>query len=203
MSDYFRLLERVVAIAQTGLTYARDPFDRERYEELMRLAAQLMAAGGSSSEIFARLFAGDTGYRTPKVDVRAVVWQSGKVLLARERSDGRWSLPGGWADLGQSPSGNAIKEVLEETGYRARTVRLLAALDRVRHDHGPSPWHVYKLFFHCDVEGEPASETLETSAIGFFALDALPPISTPRVTEAQIRRLCAMIEQGSGEVWFD
>jgi ADP-ribose pyrophosphatase YjhB (NUDIX family) len=203
MSDYFRLLERLVAIAQTGLAYTRSPFDRERYEELMRLAAQLMAAGGSSSEVFARLFAGDTGYRTPKLDVRAVVWRDGKVLLARERTDGRWSLPGGWADLGQSPSGNAIKEVFEETGYRARAIRLLAALDRDRHGQEPCPWHVYKLFFHCEVEGEPAHDTLETSAIGFFALDALPPISTPRVTEAQIRRLCSMIEQDRGETWFD
>jgi ADP-ribose pyrophosphatase YjhB (NUDIX family) len=203
MSDYLRLLERVVAIAQSGLTYTRGPFDRERYEELMQLAAQLMAAGGSSTEIFARLFAGDTGYRTPKVDVRAVVWQGGRVLLARERSDGRWSLPGGWADLGESPSGNAIKEVLEETGYRARAVRLLAALDRDRHGQDPCPWHVYKLFFQCEVEGEPAQGTLETSACDFFALDELPPISTPRVTEAQIRRLCAMIEQGGGETWFD
>lgn len=203
MSDYLRLLERVVAIAQTGLTYARDPFDRERYEELMRLAAQLTAAGGSSTDVFARLFAGDTGYRTPKVDVRAVVWRERKVLLARERSDGRWSLPGGWADLGESPAGNAIKEVFEETGYRASAVRLLAALDRDRHGQEPCPWHVYKLFFQCDVEGEPAQGTLETSASDFFALDALPPISTPRVTEAQIRRLCAMIEQGGAETWFD
>lgn len=203
MSDYFKLLERVVALAQTGLTYTRDDFDRQRYEDLLRLSAELMAAGGSSSEVFGRLFAGDTGYRTPKVDVRAVVWQHGKVLLARERSDDRWSLPGGWADLGVSPSGNAIKEILEETGYRARAMRLLAVLDREQHAQGPSPWHVYKLFFQCEVEGEPAQGTLETSAVGFFPLDALPPISTPRVTEAQIRKLCSMIEQNSGETWFD
>jgi ADP-ribose pyrophosphatase YjhB (NUDIX family) len=203
MSEYFRLLERVIAIAQTGLTYTRDGFDRERYTELMRLSAELIAAGDSQSDAFARLYSGDTGYRTPKVDVRAVVYRDERVLLVHERSDGRWSLPGGWADVGVSPAQNTLKEVLEETGYRARAVRLLALLDRDRQGHGPSPWHVYKLFFQCEVDGEPVQSTLETQAIAFFPLDALPPLSTPRVTEVQLRRLCAMIADGVTETWFD
>jgi ADP-ribose pyrophosphatase YjhB (NUDIX family) len=203
MSDYFRVLERMVAIAQAGLTYARDGFDRQRYEELALLCAELMAAGGADGDAFARLYSGDTGYRTPKVDVRALVYRDERVLLVHERSDGRWSLPGGWADVGVSPAQNVLKEVLEETGYRARAVRLLAVLDRDQQGHGPSPWHVYKLFFQCEVDGEPAESTLETQGVAFFPLDALPPLSTPRVTEAQVRRLCELIRQGATETWFD
>lgn len=198
-----RLLERMVAVSQTGLAYTKDAYDRQRYELLLQLAAEMLVTLGGEPSTFVRLYEGDVGYRTPKLDVRALVCRADSVLLVRERTDGRWALPGGWADLGESPAENVVKEIYEETGYRARAVRLLALLDRDKHAHEPFPWHTYKLFFHCEIDGEAASSTLETDAIQFFPLACLPPLSTMRVTEQQIRRLHDMVMQEEGAAWFD
>jgi ADP-ribose pyrophosphatase YjhB (NUDIX family) len=189
---------RVQSIAQIGLTYSDNPFDRERYERLRDLAAEMFAAqvsdGDGEASAKVRLddvLAGLTGYPTPKVDVRALVRRDGGVLLVRERVDGRWALPGGWADVGTSPAENAVREVAEEAGVTVTPGRLLALYDRDRaeHNHPPSPYHVYKLFVSCDlVAGEPAPGT-ETMGAGFFDPADLPPLSTGRVTEAQIARL--------------
>jgi ADP-ribose pyrophosphatase YjhB (NUDIX family) len=188
---------RVQAIAQIGLTYSDNPFDRERYRSLRELAAEMLAAetaepGNGEAEARLRLaevLTGLTGYPTPKVDVRALVRDAGRVLLVQERVDGRWALPGGWADVGSSPAENAVREVAEEAGVTVAAGRLLAVYDRSRHGHPPSPNHVYKLFVACDlVTGEPAPGP-ETLAAGFFDPGALPPLSSGRVTAAQIARL--------------
>jgi ADP-ribose pyrophosphatase YjhB (NUDIX family) len=190
---------RVQAISQIGLTYADNPYDRERYENLRDLAAEMLAAettGDDGDEGRARVrlddvLAGLTGYPTPKVDVRALVRSPGRdqVLLVQERVDGRWSLPGGWADIGSSPTENAVREVAEEAGVTVAAGRLLAVYDRARHDHPPSPNYIYKLFVACElVAGEPAPGP-ETMAAGFFDPGRLPPLSSGRVTAVQIARL--------------
>jgi len=189
---------RVQAIAQIGLTYSDNPYDRERYERLRDLAAEIFAAevapddGDAEASARVRLdevLAGLTGYPTPKVDVRALVRRDGGVLLVQERVDGRWALPGGWADVGSSPAENAVREVAEEAGVTVTPGRLLAVYDRARHNHPPAPNHIYKLFVRCDlVAGEPAPGT-ETLDAGFFDPDELPPLSSGRVTAAQIARL--------------
>lgn len=180
------------ATAQTGLTYAKDPFDIERYTAMRELAAQIVAqhAGADVGEV-RELFAGQVGHATPKVDVRGVVFRDESILLVRERSDGRWTLPGGWADPGEGPSVAAVREVYEESGFRTRAVKLLAVYNRSQHDHPPLMFEVYKLFFLCEIVGGMATESLETSGVGFFREAALPELSRGRVTPKQIARFFA------------
>jgi ADP-ribose pyrophosphatase YjhB (NUDIX family) len=188
--QWLRWSQHIQAIAQTGLAYARDPFDLERYQKLRDLAVQIAAAHLERPEDAVRaVLAAEQGYPTPKVDVRAVVFREGRVLLVREAADGRWSLPGGWADIGESPAQVATREVLEETGYQVRAAKVLAVYDKARHEHPPSMLYVYKLFFRCELIGGEARTSHETEAVGFFGREAIPPLSTGRVTTAQIRRM--------------
>lgn len=181
---------RIAAIAQNGLTYTEGPFDRERYTELRRIAAEMMGAYSETDpERVLALFAHQTGYATPKVDVRGVVFRGDAILLVREREDGLWTLPGGWADAGESPSEAVAKEIREESGYSARPVKLLAVLDRDRHGAPPLPWAVYKLFILCELEGGAPASSVETDGVDFFREDDIPPLSLGRVTAGQIRRM--------------
>jgi ADP-ribose pyrophosphatase YjhB (NUDIX family) len=186
---------RVAALAQDGLTYAADDFDLDRYRQLSRLAAELLAVlSGRPADDLAVELGRDSGYATPKIDVRGAVFDDQeRVLLMREKTDGRWSLPGGWADPGDAPSGAVTREILEETGYHSRAVKLIACWDRDRQGMPPAlPVHVYKLFFLCRRDGTvqpPAA--LETLGIGWFGLDALPPLSLGRVNRRQLERALA------------
>ena len=181
--------QRIQALSQTGLTYAQDPYDRARYEELREIAAEMLAAplNAEASEL-TRLFRAEEGYATPKVDVRGVVIQDERVLLVRERSDGLWTLPGGWADVGDAPGHAVEREIWEESGYEAKAVKLLALYDRNRHGHPPMAFHVYKAFFRCEITGGNPALSSETDGVDFFGLDALPPLSVERVTAGQIAR---------------
>ncbi|HLB96353.1 MAG TPA: NUDIX hydrolase, partial [Acetobacteraceae bacterium] len=181
---------KVQAIAQNGLTFSRDPFDRERYSQLSELVAQLLATQLQLPQTAARaLWDGETGYATPKVDVRGGVFRDGAVLLVRERSDGRWTLPGGWVDINDAPSAAVEREILEESGYRARALKLAALLDKNRHPHPPGLYHIYKLFFVCELTGGSPAASAETDAVDFFPLGGLPELSLGRVLAAQIVRL--------------
>ena len=185
--------QRLQAIAQTGLTYAQDPFDEERYRAVRRIASEILAEGsGTEVEAIQALFARDEGYATPKIDLRAAVFREEAVLLVRERSDGLWTLPGGWADIGESPAECVAKEVREESGFEVRPVKLLAALDKHRQGNRlANPHYTYKLFFLCELLGGTATPSLETSEVAFFPEHALPPLSTARVTPAQVARVFA------------
>ena len=182
---------RIQALAQNGLAYAHDPYDVERYEALRDVAVEMLAArAGLSLDTVRSLFAGDPGYATPKLDVRGVVFRDdGALLFVRERSDGGWTLPGGWADVGESPSEAVEKEVLEESGYAVRAAKVLALLDRDRHGHPPHAQHIWKVFIRCRLVGGTPSSGLETEGVGFFHADAIPPLSLGRVVPAQIARL--------------
>jgi ADP-ribose pyrophosphatase YjhB (NUDIX family) len=190
MTTWLDRVRRIQAIAQTGLTYTDDPFDRERYHALQRIAAEMLAAHTGIDPLRALgLFAQESGYPTPKVDVRGAVFRDAKLLLVRERSDGLWTLPGGWADIGDSPGEAVVKEIREETGYHTRAVKLLAVWDRDRHEHPPLPWYVYKLFMLCELTGGQAEDSIETEGAEFFGEDEIPPLSLGRVTPAQVARL--------------
>jgi len=197
--------KKLQAIAQTGLTYAKDPFDIERYQSIRLVAAEMMAAGSGvgGADFFVKLLSADVGYATPKVDVRAAVFREGRLLLVREKEDGRWTLPGGWADIGDSPSGAVVREVKEESGFDVKARKLLALLDRNLHGHPPIPYHAYKLFFLCDIVGGNAHAEQETDAVGFFADDEIPPLSLTRVTPAQIARLFEHCVQPEWPTDFD
>jgi len=179
------------ALAQTGLHYAKDRFDIERYEEARAIAVSMMAAGAEEpTPRITELFRQDTGYATPKVVVRGAAFRDDRILLVREDTDDRWSLPGGWADVNQSPAECIVREIHEESGFTACATKLAAVWDRRRHGHvPPQPHYVYMLFFLCELTGGAAQPGLETSAVEFFAEDALPELSAPRVTATQIRRM--------------
>lgn len=181
---------QVRAIAQNGLLFTRDAFDRERYEKLQALTDSLVADElGLPVEQVKSLWQYEPGYVTPKVDVRGAVFKGESILLVRERSDGRWSLPGGWVDINDSPSEAVAREIYEESGFRARPVKLAALFDRQRHPHPPSVYHIYKLLFLCELTGGEATISNETDAVEFFAVDSLPELSNGRVTRAQIERM--------------
>ncbi|THF86534.1 NUDIX domain-containing protein [Deinococcus sp. KSM4-11] len=190
-------LRELQSIAQAGLTYTRDDYDRDRYARLLVLTGELLAEQtGQEAATVSGLLSVEQGYLTPKVDVRAVVLNAaGEVLLTRERADGRWSLPGGWADPGESPREIAVREVREETGREVRAVRLLAVLDKGKHPHPADLWAVYKLFLYCDLvgtEGAGHVANTETTDSGWFPLDALPPLSLGRNLPEQVRRAVAL-----------
>ena len=181
---------KVQAIAQNGLTFSRDPFDRARYQELVELTATMLTTELEAPLATVRAFwEGEHGYATPKVDVRGGVFRGEEVLLVRERADGRWTLPGGWVDVNDAPSGAVAREIFEESGYRARAVKLAALLDKNRHPHPPGVHHIYKLFFLCELTGGGPATSTETDAVGFFPVHALPELSVGRVLAPQIERL--------------
>lgn len=179
----------LAAIAQAGLTYAQDPFDRERYEQIRRLGAEIAAAHtGQSLAAIEGFYASESGYPTPKLDVRAAVIHRGRILLVREREDDGWALPGGWADIGEGPARAAERETAEEAGVEVQAVKLIALLDREQRGHPPHPEYSYKALFACvPLPADPRPEAgAEVKDAGFFDPDALPPLSLPRTLPAQI-----------------
>jgi len=180
------------ATAQSGLTYAENPYDRARYADMQALAARIMAEGsGADLSVIEGLFAQQSGYMTPKVDVRGAIFREHSVLLVSETSDGgRWTMPGGWADVNTSPMENVVREVREEAGYVVEVRKLAAVWDRDKYGHPqPHPFHIYKMFFLCDIVGQCEKSALETGEPRFFPLDALPVLSEPRTLASQIHRM--------------
>lgn len=180
------------AIAQDGLTYCENVFDRERYEMLLSLSAEIFAAGSTTPlATIESLFDDQVGYATPKVDVRGAVFRQHKVLLVQEHSDGLWTLPGGWADPGLTPAENTVREVREESGYEVEPIKLALVHERSRHVDRPHPFSIYKLFFVCELVGGEGQTSIETDAVGFFGENDLPPLSLGRVTREQLLRMFA------------
>ena len=210
--DWLLWAREVQAVAQSGLAFTRDPYDVERYQALTALAARMMAAlTAGDPDTLHRLFAAETGYATPKVDVRGAVFDSqGRLLMVRETADqGRWTLPGGWADVNQTASECAEREVLEESGYSVRAVKLALVHDRGRQGHHPTgPFSIYKLFFLCDLLDDTpdpaAGANIETSEARFFAESEIPQdLSTGRVLPHQIARLFVHRRQRELATEFD
>jgi ADP-ribose pyrophosphatase YjhB (NUDIX family) len=198
---------KLSALAQDGLTYGADDYDLDRYRQVSRLAVELLATlSGRPADELAMELGRDSGYATPKIDVRGAIFDDQeRVLLMRERTDGRWSLPGGWADPGDAPSAAVTREIVEETGYHSSAVKLIACWDReVQGNPPPLPVHVYKLFFLCRSDGTvQAPAALETLDVGWFGLDALPPLSLGRVNHRQLERALAHYRDPSLPTEFD
>lgn len=205
--------QRLQAIAQTGLHYDPPPFDHERYEMILEIAAEMLASNSDADMPTIRaVFDAQTGHATPKTDVRGVLFREGKILLVQEKLDGsRWTLPGGWADIGESAGDAVAREVFEETGYTVKPVKLLALYDRNKHTHPPFPFHAYKAFFLCELTSpernivETASASYaETGEIGWFSEDEIPyDLSVMRVTPTQIARFFAHLRHPELPTDFD
>jgi ADP-ribose pyrophosphatase YjhB (NUDIX family) len=200
-ADWLAIAQRLQALAQAGLAYNPPVFDAERYDEIHALSLQMMSyLSGHPAPTFEEVFAAENGYPTPKVDIRAVLFRgTDEVLLVQEKIDGgRWSLPGGWADVGCTPFEVAVKEVQEETGLHTEAVRLLALWDKKQHPHPPQPWYVYKAFILCQVVGGALQpDTAETTGVRWVHRTELPQLalSTDRVTLSQLEKLFDFAEQ--------
>jgi len=189
--QWLTIAREVRAIAQTGLAFTADGFDHQRYQRLRELAARLMAQGSSSEhESILQLLRQEKGYATPKVDVRGAAFVDGRVLMVREISDGKWTLPGGWADVNQSAGECVVREIAEESGFQARALKMAAVYDYQRSGHPPHHIDsIYKMFFICEITGGAARVSDETSEVAFFPREELPPLSLGRTTAAQIDRM--------------
>ena len=183
--------KQLQAVAQNGLLYAENPFDQQRYEAIREIAVQIFSArSAEDTERIRDLFTWEVGYATPKVDVRGAVFKDNQILLVKEKSDGLWTLPGGWADVAETPSEAIIREIQEESGFQTKAVKLLALYDRSRHAHKPPhPYHVYKIFFLCEIVGGSPTKNIETDAVAFYPENSLPELSIRRITASQIARL--------------
>jgi ADP-ribose pyrophosphatase YjhB (NUDIX family) len=195
------------ALAQTGLAFTHDQYDRQRYEQLLTLAVQIMAEHtGMAVPKIELMFAQQTGYATPKLGVRGAAFQGDKILLVREREDAdRWTLPGGWADVNESPAEAVAREVREEAGLEVRAYKLAAVWDRARHPHGVAqPFHVWRLFFLCKITGGDPKPGPETSEVALFAEHELPAeLSTRRVLLPQLKRMFEHLRQPDLPTEFD
>lgn len=196
--------KQLQSIAQAGLTYSKDTYDMERFELIRNISVEILAKHTNlENELIKELFANETGYQTPKVDIRAVVFRENKILMVRENTDGHWALPGGWGDIGLTPSEVAIKEVKEESGFDVKATKLIAVLDKKCHPHPPSLYHVYKMFIQCEIIGGEPQDGMETSAVEFFEEDELPSLSTARNTEKQIQLAFKHLHNPLEPVSFD
>lgn len=182
-------ISRLAAIAQTGLAFSPDEFDRRRFEQVRSIAAEMASWPNGDPASVEAMFARASGYATPKLVCRSAVFDKGRILMVREVADGRWTLPGGWIDVGESPASAAEREVMEESGYQVEVVKLAAIYDKLRHAHPATPHHSYLLFFLCRLVGGEARESVETSEVGWFELDGLPELSALRATHHQITRM--------------
>ena len=205
MNDLDQLISLAMelqSIAQNGLAYTRDAFDKERFERVREIAAEIMAMKTELPlEKVKNVFCGEYGYQTPKLDTRAAIFQDGKILLVKEQ--GGWSLPGGWCDYNQTAASNTVKEAKEEAGLDVKPVKLIAIQDRNRHNfhHYANP--ICKIFFLCEVLGGSFQKNIETTESGFFSLDELPALNGDKNTLEQIQMCFDAAADPDWKVLFD
>ncbi|KFN02782.1 NUDIX domain-containing protein [Bacillus clarus] len=197
-------VKQIQSIAQAGLTYSKDVYDIERFQQLRDISISMMSHYTKTDwEVVEKLFANETGYQTPKVDIRAVVFQNDKLLFVKEKIDGKWALPGGWADIGYTPTEVAAKEVWEEAGYEVDHFRLLAIFDKEKHQPSPSIAHIYKIFIGCEIIGGEKKTSIETEEVDFFSEEEIPELSVARNTEWQIKEMFAYMKDKNKEILID
>jgi ADP-ribose pyrophosphatase YjhB (NUDIX family) len=200
-------IKRIKSIAEIGLLYAKDPYDRERYEELNGISLSMMARlTDTPLSILTDFYVETSDYPTPKVDIRAFVMdENDHILMVRESEDGCWSLPGGWADIGLSPREVAVKEVFEETGLRVEAQHLMAVFDKKCHPHPPQASYVYKIVIYCKWVEYPQTEQkgFDILDVGWFSIYDLPPLSTPRILASQMLLLHNQCKGYETEPYFD
>lgn len=190
MRTLLEISRELASIAQAGLAFTKDPFDKERFERLLDVSGELLRDPTRFPDF---AWPVELGYPTPKVDVRGAVLEGGRVLLVQEASTRLWTLPGGWADLNLSPAQNVEKECREESGYEVRARAVTSVLDRDQAGYPPHPHAIYKITFLCELTGGAPRTSIESLAVDFFPLDALPPLDLGRTSETEIRRAHAFL----------
>ena len=203
--EILEMAKRIQAIAQIGLTYNTNGFDIERYTELEEISHHMMnLLTDQPVERIKNFYLGTKEYPTPKTDVRAIIFNhKDQILMVREKIDGKWTPPGGWADIGHTPREVAIKEAQEETGLVVEPTKLLAVLDKKMHNHPPQLEYVYKIFLACEVKGGELTQAHDMHEVDWFSEDQIPPLSADRITESQIRLMFEYHHNPGKEVMFD
>lgn len=183
----------IQALCQTGLAFSQTDYDTERYRRLMEISAEIVHGyTGQEKKTLVENFMAQPGYATPKVDVRGAVLREGKILLVQERADQRWSMPGGWADVGDHPSEMVVREVFEESGFHVEPAKVVGVFDANRDGGGPLEFfHAYKVVFLCTLVGGEARPSDETLAVGFFDFDDLPELSLSRTNKRHLAEVLA------------
>lgn len=195
---------RIQSIAQAGLTFTDNSYDIDRYNELRELSIEIMHEyTGVSTERIKDLFAKETGYQTPKTDIRSAVFDGDRILLVKEKVDGAWSMPGGWADINSSPSESAVRECLEEAGAIVKPKRIIAIHVADRHNDPLIPYTIYKIFIECELIEKNFAANTETLGAEFFPVNELPPLSTGRTTREQIEMCFNAQKEKLVEPFFD
>ena len=200
-SDFVKYLQRMIALTDTGLTFTKDPFDRERYEDLRGLLSEMLnQASDLDSEEVAEVLKPTSAYATPLMDVRAWIVEDEKICLVREQGENDWALPGGFGEVGYSPTENILKEIEEETGFKAKVERLLAVFDTNRFQLQSKQYA--KFVFECKLLDGQFQKNQEIADLQFFAIDQLPALSEKRITKEQIEILW-QVYQGQREQCLD
>ena len=200
-SDFVKYLQRMIALTDTGLTFTKDPFDRERYEDLRGLLSEMLnQASDLDSEEVAEVLKPTSAYATPLMDVRAWIVEDEKICLVRGQGENDWALPGGFGEVGYSPTENILKEIEEETGFKAKVERLLAVFDTNRFQLQSKQYA--KFVFECKLLAGQFQENQEIADLQFFAIDQLPNLSEKRITKEQIEILW-QVYQGQREQYLD
>lgn len=190
------------SIAQIGLTYTKDVYDKERFERIREISAELMAIKtGFPIEKVKELFCNETGYQTPKIETRAVIFKENRILLVKER--GKWALPGGWVDYNESINSNTIKEAKEESGLDVKPIRIIAIQDRNKHNVPKYAYGIVKVFVLCEVLGGSFEQNNETTESNYFSLENLPILDEDKNVYEQIKMCFDAIKDNKWQVVFD
>jgi ADP-ribose pyrophosphatase YjhB (NUDIX family) len=200
MKTLLELSRELASIAQAGLTYTTDPFDKDRFLRLRQLANEILQAPGRVPDF---LWPDEIGYPTPKVDVRGAIFQGRHVLLIKETSSKLWTLPGGWADVNYSPKENVERECREETGYEVTATAVTSIIDRDRAGYPRNANTIYKIFFLCEITGGAPTPSIESSHIEFFALESLPELDPNRARREDIEHAYAFYQKGGAPARFN
>lgn len=191
------------SLAQAGLTYGRDVYDKERYERIREISAEMLSYKTDIPlEKVKDLFCNETGYQTPKLDTRAAIFQNSKILLVRE-NNGKWSLPGGWVDVNVSVKENTVKEVKEESGLDVSADKIIAVQDRAKHNLPVYAYGVCKIFVLCSVLGGQFIENIETTGFQYFSEDEIPQLAEEKNNLEQIRMCFDAYRNPHWETSFD
>lgn len=203
MNKWIAWAREIFSMSQAGLTYSQNEFDIERYKRLQEITAEMIESqSGLSKESVLESFSMQAGYATPKIDVRGAVIRDNKILLIQERMDGRWAMPGGWADLGNAPASVAEREVWEESGYHVKAEKVVAVIDANRIEPMEF-YHAFKIIFLCTLIGGEPQVSHETMAVDFFDMNNLPPLSLYRTDESMLREVFAHIQDPNRRTAFD
>ncbi|GAU09282.1 NUDIX hydrolase [Desulfoplanes formicivorans] len=202
--QWLKWARTIQAISQIGLTYKKNHYDEENFTQLMHIAADMVAYHTQrSSQELEKNFLAQPGYATVKVDVRGALVHEGRLLLVKERADGKWTMPGGWADVGETPSQSIIREVREESGFEVRPTKVIAVLDANRRGRPLEFYHAFKIIFLCEMVGGEPTPSEETSEVGFFDMDDLPELSVNRTSPEHIAEIKKHLQDPCRPAAFD